>query len=49
MEIQGADPEVGKGRGTNRLNVARWLRRIELNSYVANRLSIVTGFDKTWI
>ena len=26
----GVDPGVGKGRGTNRQSVARWLGRIEL-------------------
>jgi len=26
----GADPGVGKGRGTNRLSVVRWLEKIEL-------------------
>ena len=30
VHIPGADPGVGKGRGTNRLSVARWLEKIEL-------------------
>ena len=28
MSISGADPGVGKGKGTNRLSVARWLKKI---------------------
>jgi len=27
---EGVDPGVGKGKGINRLSVARWLEKIEL-------------------
>ena len=42
----GADPGVGKGRGTNRLSLARWLEKIEL----ASRLTLLPkafSFAKT--